>query len=82
MTTIVSKWGNSLAIRIPSDIIQKSNLCIGDKLDMTVSQHGKIILAAQPKDINFWELYEQITPQNRYNEELIHSEVGNEKVVW
>ena len=53
MTSVISKWGNSLAIRIPSDIIEKSNLHIGDKLDMTISQHGKIILSAQPKDINF-----------------------------
>lgn len=53
MTTVVSQWGNSLAIRIPSDILQKSHLSLGDKLDLAVTQHGKIILTAQSKDINF-----------------------------
>jgi antitoxin MazE len=28
----VSKWGNSLAIRIPADVVQKLNLKEGDEL--------------------------------------------------
>ncbi len=82
MTTVISKWGNSLALRIPADIIEKSNLHLGDRLDVSVSRHGRITLQVRPKEIDFSALYTQITPENRYESIGNSRELGNESTVW
>ena len=82
MTAVLSRWGNSLAVRIPADMIEKSNIREGDKMDIRVSRHGRIILETRKKEIDFAVLYEQITPENRYGEIGVGSEMGKESIVW
>ncbi len=38
----VSKWGNSLAIRIPSDVAEELGFSEGDEVKVQ-SQHGKLV---------------------------------------
>jgi antitoxin MazE len=68
MSTTLSKWGNSLAIRIPTNIAERANIQEGDALDMQVSRHGRITLTPLGQELNFGKLYEAITPENRYSE--------------
>lgn len=82
MSTVLSKWGNSLAIRIPSLIAERANIQAGDKLDIKVSRHGRITIAPIDRGLDFGKLYEQITPMNRYSEVITKSEQGNESVTW
>jgi len=44
-TAIVSKWGNSRGIRLPSEILQKANINLNDKLFLEVEKDGCIILS-------------------------------------
>lgn len=82
MTAVISRWGNSLAVRIPTDMVEKSGIREGDKMDVRVSRHGRITLEARPKEIDFGALYESITPENRYGEIAFGSEMGKESIVW
>lgn len=82
MSTVLSKWGNSLAIRIPSFVAEQANIQAGDKLDIKVSRNGRITIEAINRDVDFGKLYAQITPENRYGEVMASSEQGNEVVVW
>lgn len=82
MTAVLSRWGNSLAVRIPSNMAEKANIRVGDKLEVSVSRHGRITLESKPKEIDFNALYEAITPENRYEEVTFGSETGKESVVW
>ena len=43
-TVILTKWGNSIGIRIPSNIIKEAHLTTGEKLDITVNETGEVIL--------------------------------------
>jgi antitoxin MazE len=47
-TAIVSKWGNSKGIRVPSEILQKANINLHDKLFLEVENDGCIILSKVP----------------------------------
>jgi antitoxin MazE len=84
MNTKLSKWGNSLAIRIPASIIESSVLQQGDSFSITVADSGQIILEPlRPNtEINFAALYAQITLDNHYEEVASGSAVGNEMAVW
>jgi antitoxin MazE len=82
MTAVLSRWGNSLAIRIPSAVAQLANFSEGDKLDLQVSKHGRVTLVAQPKEVDFGALYDAITAENRYEAVSEGPARGNESVVW
>lgn len=43
-TVTLTKWGNSVGIRIPSNIIKEAHLAAGEKLDITVNKNGEVIL--------------------------------------
>jgi antitoxin MazE len=82
MTAVLSRWGNSLAVRIPANMAEKANIHEGDKLEVRVSRNGRITLESKPKEIDFGALYDAITPENRVAEVLTGSEIGNEIVAW
>lgn len=50
MDTTVSKWGNSLGIRIPAAIVQSSGISDGDKMDISYTPDGSIIIQKKKKD--------------------------------
>jgi antitoxin MazE len=45
----VSKWGNSLAIRIPADVAENLGFAEGDQVLIT-HEHGKLV-AEKPKSL-------------------------------
>ena len=43
-TVILTKWGNSIGLRIPSNIIKEAHLAAGEKLDINVNKKGGVVL--------------------------------------
>ena len=43
-TVTLTKWGNSIGLRIPSNIMKEAHLAEGEKLDITVNKKGGVIL--------------------------------------
>jgi len=43
----ISKWGNSLALRIPATLIKQIQLKDGDRVEATLSKDGAIIIRPQ-----------------------------------
>lgn len=39
---LVSKWGNSLAVRLPRKLVEALNLSPGDELEVVVVAKGKV----------------------------------------
>lgn len=64
----VSKWGNSLAIRIPRAIARQAHLAEGDSVSMDCGPDGEIVLQPVPKRYALEELVSRITPRNRHKE--------------
>ena len=68
MPTLVSRWGNSLAIRIPAAEAEKAGLREGDKVILSALEPGKLLVESVPDQIDFDALYNRITPDNRHGE--------------
>jgi antitoxin MazE len=50
MNTQISKWGNSLALRIPAEVVKQIHLKEGDKVEATLSMNGTLIIKPQKLD--------------------------------
>jgi antitoxin MazE len=79
MTTQVARWGNSLAIRIPKNVVQDAGLREGEPVDISVSQDGAVILRRAGRAARLRDLVARITPGNRHGETDWGSPVGHEE---
>ena len=66
--TTVSKWGNSLAVRIPQAIAKQARLNEGDCLALALHRDGSIVLRSTRPKYELSELVSGITPKNRHQE--------------
>ena len=48
----VAKWGNSLAVRLPAELVRKLGLKEGDQID-PVKDDGKVKVRRQPRAEEF-----------------------------
>lgn len=48
MFTSIQKWGNSKAIRIPKDILEKASLKENDRVELKV-ENGNVVIVSQKK---------------------------------
>ena len=62
----ISKWGNSLAIRIPLAIAKQASLAEGDCVTLTVDREGGIVLRPARRKYELSDLVARITPRNRH----------------
>jgi antitoxin MazE len=79
--TQIVKWGNSLAVRLPKNVLEDARLAEGDAVEIRVVA-GSIELRATERIPTLDELVSQITPQNRYQETSLGHERGREQVEW
>ena len=78
MYATVSKWGNSLGIRIPRGIAQDANIAEGTAIDLRV-ENGRIVL--ERIEVESLEvLLARVTPENLHGEQLTDPPV--EREVW
>lgn len=66
--TTVSKWGNSLAVRIPLAIAKQASLSEGDSVALVLDSGGGIVLRPTRRKYELSELVGRITPKNRHRE--------------
>jgi antitoxin MazE len=59
MRVTLSKWGNSLAFRVPKDVAHAAGFEEGSPLEMTVKD-GAIVLSPARKRYNIDEMIEQM----------------------
>lgn len=77
MRTQVSKWGNSLGVRIPKAYAEEVGLCEGAAVEVKLSGRKLILTPARP-EYELEELVTGITPQNRHGETDWGEPVGKE----
>lgn len=66
--TTVQKWGNSLAVRIPSAFAERVAIQQGSKIEINVVNDREISLIPKNKVPILEELLAKITPENRHGE--------------
>lgn len=77
MQSHISKWGHSLAIRIPKAFAQQVQLEDGQAVDIAVAGSQIIVTPRVPK-ITLDSLVAGITPENRHEEIDMGGPVGRE----
>ena len=77
MRTLVSKWGNSLGVRIPKAAADAAGLSAGATVEVKVVS-GRVVLARARREYSLEELTSAITAQNRHREADWGAPVGNE----
>ncbi|NJL35857.1 MAG: AbrB/MazE/SpoVT family DNA-binding domain-containing protein [Leptolyngbyaceae cyanobacterium RM2_2_4] len=78
MVSTVSKWGNSLAIRIPQNLAKEINLAEGVEIDLEVINGALVLKPKVRKRYSLSELVMEITPDNLHAEIDAGGAVGNE----
>jgi len=56
---LVSKWGNSLAVRLPKALVEALKLSPGDELDVVEASKGRIAVEKIDKRAEFLRQVEQ-----------------------
>lgn len=79
MRTQVSRWGNSLGVRIPKAYAEELGLAEGATVDVKVSGRNLVMEPAQ-REYALEELVSGITPKNRHAETDWSAPRGKE--VW
>ena len=67
MRSRISKWGNSLAVRIPRNLLEASGLADGDSIELA-GENGRLVITPVFRQYGLDELVEGITPENRHTE--------------
>lgn len=68
MSTTIQKWGNSLGIRIPSQIAESIAVSQGSEVDLVVSDDHTLIIIPKKKKPTLEDLLAQCKPENRHDE--------------
>jgi antitoxin MazE len=77
--TQLSKWGNSLGLRLPKSIAREVQLDEGDTVQVSVDNGAIVIRPSRPR-YSLDELVRRITPKNRHDESDWGGKLGHE--VW
>ena len=64
--TTISKWGNSLAVRIPLAIAKQASLSEGDCVELALDRKGGLVLRPARRRYELSDLVSEITPKNRH----------------
>ena len=80
MKTLVQRWGNSLALRIPKVFAEEISVREGDEVEMTVAK-GRLVVAPRPaRDYPLADLVAGIRSSNLHAEITTGNPQGKE--VW
>ncbi|MBV8580367.1 MAG: AbrB/MazE/SpoVT family DNA-binding domain-containing protein [Candidatus Eremiobacteraeota bacterium] len=75
MRATISRWGNSLAIRLPKGVLEATRLAEGDLVDVRPEGGNLIVTRTHRRSLD--DLVAGITPENRHAE-ILDTAVGNE----
>ena len=77
METQIGKWGNSLAVRIPSAFVREARLDEGMTVELNVAD-GRIVITPLRRRYSLEQLVGGITEENRHAETDWGEPVGKE----
>ena len=70
MRATVRKWGNSLALRIPSGLAEDADLRDGAEVDVAVEGGRLVVAPVAAPELSLDALLASITPQNLHGEHI------------
>jgi len=79
MLTRIQKWGNSLALRIPSAFADELGLAENSQANLSLKEGGLIVTAAAGEKWSLDELLSRVTEDNRHREWETGAPEGSER---
>lgn len=79
MRCTISRWGNSLGVRLPKALLAEARLGVGATLTVEATADGALILRPTHRS-RLEDLIAGIAPENLHGESFDEAPVGNE--VW
>jgi antitoxin MazE len=81
-TATVSRWGNSLGLRLPKPVAKATGLKAGSKVAIAAVEDGMITITPVHKRPSYKleDLLSQVTECNRHTEIDWGGDVGNEQI--
>jgi len=79
MTLKIQKWGNSLAVRIPSTLAKEAHLREGTMVEISGDEQQIMLRRPQVPKYSLDELLSKVTPENIHPEVDWGSPVGKER---
>jgi len=73
----VTKWGNSLAIRIAAPLARRTRIAEGTEVEVTAAS-GRIVVTPARRECRLEDLVQAITAENRHAEAQWGGPVGDE----
>ncbi|MGD8563324.1 MAG: AbrB/MazE/SpoVT family DNA-binding domain-containing protein [Desulfarculaceae bacterium] len=80
MATLVSKWGHSLAVRLPRHITAQTGIREGDSVEITANADGLVVISPARPQYNLGSLVKKINSKNVHKELTWGAPQGRE--VW
>lgn len=74
----LSRWGNSLGLRLPKALAAEARIGEGDTVEVSVEEGSIVMRPARPA-YSLEELVSKITPRNRHQETGWGEPVGREQ---
>jgi antitoxin MazE len=78
MRATVRKWGNSLALRIPSGLAEDARLSDGAEVDIAVRNGRLVVEPVAAPEVSLEQLVAGITPENLHREQFADGPRGAE----
>lgn len=75
--TQISRWGNSLGLRLPKSVALEAQVDEGDRVDVSVN-NGVIVIRPSRPTYSLEQLVAKITPRNRHDESDWGTPLGHE----
>ena len=70
----IAKWGNSLAVRIPADVVRALNLKEGDEVDLLLRDaDGRLEVARRDRLIHSLREYRGLLPAGSFDRDAAHA---------
>lgn len=77
--SVVQKWGNSLGVRIPSEVIKRTGIHSGDEVFCEV-ENDVILIRKKKKKISLDSLLNEISDDNIHEEVQTGHALGRELI--
>jgi len=78
--SVVQKWGNSLAVRIPAAMAGQIDVCDGSQVDILVREGELVVRPKRPESLSLEELLKNCKPSQLHGEIDFGNDVGREVV--
>jgi len=69
MRVQLTKWGNSLGLRVPRDVAARLNLAEGSRVELELDGSGRVIMTPARRRYTLDELLGQCKPKARLSRE-------------